>query len=256
MNFLDFPQGSKEWFEARLGCVTSSRVADAVSVLKRKSGDKKAGDETAAREKLRVAMVCELITKKPAEHYVSRWMEEGKEKEPLARAAYSIMRDVYVDQIGFAFHPTIKLAGASPDGLIGNDGVVEFKCPKTETHIRYRLAGVIPPEYLPQCHWLIACCEREWLDFMSHDPSFPKEELKNFRPPRLYRDDAIIKDMEAQVDRFNQEVQEILLTLDPDYDPDYYVNKLKASVDQVNARKAQDDPSLYVTAEDIASCPR
>lgn len=255
MNFLTFPQGSQEWFDARLGCVTSSRVSDAVSFLNRKSGEKKVGDETAKREKLRVAMVCEILTKKPAEHYVSRWMEEGKEKEPLARAAYSIMRDVYVEQIGFAFHPTIKMAGASPDGLVGNDGVVEFKCPKTETHIRYRLAGVIPTEYLPQCHWLIACCEREWLDFMSHDPSFKKEELRNFKPPRLYRDDAIIKDMETQVERFNQEVQAILLQLDPEHDPDYYFNKLKASVDQVKGRKQEDENNI--TDEDFKYlCPR
>lgn len=252
MNYLDCEQGSAAWFDARLGCVTSTRVDDAISVLTRKSGDKNPGDETAARERLRVAMMCELLTGKAAEHYVSKWMDEGKDKEPQARAAYEIAKSVDCEIIGFAFHPTITLAGASPDALIGNDGLAEFKCPKTETHLKYLLAGVVPKEYKPQMYWQMACCEREWCDFASHDPSLKNPRLRTFIAPRMYRDDKIISDMETKVAQFNEHVQEMIIRLDPDY----IANKLAASIEQANAKKEQGledaiNADSYITEEDI-----
>lgn len=216
MNIIDCAQLSKEWFACRLGSVTSCRVADATSFLTRKSKNGGPGDETAARLKLKWELISELLTGEPSDHYVSRWMEEGKEKEPLARAAYEIAKDVYCEQVGFVFHPTIKMAGASPDSLVGEDGLAEYKCPKTSTHLRYVLAGVVPEDYLDQMYWQMACCEREWCDFVSYDPSIKRAELRLFIR-RLFRDEAIIADMNAKVEIFNAEVQEMLAKLDPEY---------------------------------------
>lgn len=229
-NFLDVGQLTKQWFEARLACVTSSRVADAISFLSRKSKNGGPGDETAARRNLRYELAAELMTGNNAEHYVSKWMEQGREREPLARAAYEVETGVFCQQIGFAFHPTIKLAGASPDALVGNDGLAEFKAPKTETHLAYLYAGVIPEEYRDQMMWQIACCERQWNDFASYDPTMKDKRLRLFIAPRMYRDDQRIAVMNAEVEKFNQEVQELIAKIDPEY----IEKQLRDSLQMVN----------------------
>lgn len=257
MNALDCRQQSKEWFHARLGCVTSSRVADAIRFLSRKTKDKQIGEESASREKLRLELLGEIIRKEPSEHYVSKWMEDGKENEPLARTAYELERNVSVELIGFVFHPRIKMAGASPDGLVGSDGMVEFKCPKLSTHLRYIINGVVPKEYLPQMYWQMACSggERTWNDFVSYvpDPKLPKE-LRLWIAPRLKYDAEIIGEMERGVEKINAEVQEMLLMVRPNY----LEEKLQASIHQVKAKKQQqEDPNMFIQDEDFKYlCPR
>lgn len=120
-NYLDdMEQRTKQWFDIRLGCVTSSRAhVAAFGFLTRKSGEKTKGQENEARYKLKIELLCEMVSKEPSEHYVNFWMERGMKNEPLARAAYQYQRGVLVDSIGFVMHPTIKMAGASPDGLVG-----------------------------------------------------------------------------------------------------------------------------------------
>jgi len=243
-NIIDCIQGDATWLQCRIGCVTSSRVAAAISELKRKSGEKQPGDETAAREHLRFELMREIMREQASDHYVSRWMEEGKEKEPLARAAYEFEKGVEARQIGFAYHPTIKMAGCSPDALVGNDGGAEFKCPKTETHLRYLTAGVVPPEYRPQCYWQIDCMDWEWCDFMSHDPDMKKRQHRSLIV-RLHRDEKIQADMRSKVIRFNDEVQEAIAKLDPDYITD----RLRESIAQAKARK-NGGPQLIVSAMD------
>lgn len=252
MNTLDFPQLSKEWFSARLGCCTSSRVADAIRFLSRKTKNKQIGEESAGREKLRLELLGELLRKKPSEHYVSKWMEEGKENEPLARTAYELDQNVNIETIGLVFHPTIKLAAASPDGLIGEDGLIEFKCPRLSTHLRYIINGVIPKEYLPQMHWQLSCCggERKWNQFVSYvpDKDLPKE-LRLWIGPRLHYDAEIIREMESGVEKLNAEVQDMLLKVKPDY----ILDKLKASVKHVRENRGlQEDPGLCIVEEDYA----
>ena len=236
MNTLDCRQQSKEWFAARLGCVTSSRVADAIKFLSRKTKDKQVGEESAGREKLRLELLGEILREKPSEHYVSKWMEDGKENEPLARTAYELERDVVVEQIGFVFHPKIKMAGASPDGLVGDSGLIEFKCPKLSTHLRYIINGVIPKDYLPQMYWQMACCdgERAWNEFVSYvpDKDLPKE-LRLWIGPRLHYDAEIIGQMESGVEKLNAEVQEMLLKIRPNY----LEEKIKASIREVKGDK-------------------
>jgi hypothetical protein len=215
-------------------------VADAIRFLKRRTKDKQVGEESAGREKLRLELLGEIIRQEPSEHYVSKWMEDGKENEPLARDAYERHLSVEVKRIGFIYHPHIKMAGASPDGLIGGDGLVEFKCPRLATHLRYIINGVIPSEYLPQMYWQLAAFggERAYNDFVSYvpDPKLPKD-LRLWIGPRLKYDAAIIGEMERGVEQINAEVQEMLLKIRPDY----YEQKLRASVQKITG---QYDPDL------------
>ena len=208
-NYIDCEQGSKEWFDARLGSVTSCRIADVTA--KRKRGT----EELACRVNLRWELVGELFTGKPTEHYVSRWMKEGKEKEPLARTEYEIRNNVTVETIGFCYHPAIKYAGASPDGLVGERGLVEFKCPTLQTHLEYLANDVIPDDYIPQLTWQLACDpDREWVDFVSFHPDMP-DEYKIFQKMmhRTSEVDALIAAYNLEVEQFNSEVQAVLKTI-------------------------------------------
>ena len=163
LNIITDRQLDQEWFAARIGCLTASRIADAVA--KRKKGD---GD-LQCRTDLRLALAVERVTNKPMDSYVSPWMERGTELEPLARAAYELRKSVETEQVGFVLHPTIKWAGCSPDGLVGTDGLVEFKVPKSTTHAEYLLGECVPELYVPQMMWEMACCPgREWNTFVSY----------------------------------------------------------------------------------------
>ncbi|ACL58723.1 lambda exonuclease family protein [Methylobacterium nodulans] len=190
-------QGSPAWFEARLGRVTASRVAEVI-------GRTAKGTWTAERARYRAQLVAERLTGQVAHHYVSVEMMWGTDHEPHARAAYEFLFDRPVVQVGFVDHPTIAMAGASPDGLIGADGLVEFKCPKTETHLATWLSGAVPEEYLPQVQWQMACTRRAWCDFVSFDPRVPTD-LQLFCT-RVARDEAMIAGLEQDVAGFLAEV--------------------------------------------------
>ena len=222
--FTDCEQGSKAWFDARLGCVTSSRVADVIAKRQKASKDAKVGDPLKCTLDMRWELVLELLTGKPTEHYVSRWMQEGKIKEPLARTEYEI-RNGMVRTYGFVYHPTIKMAGCSPDGVTC-DGLVEIKCPKLETHLGYILADKIPDEYLPQLLWQMACVpDAEYNDFVSFYCPLPEEDdrfsitlpdalcLYQKRLQRTPEVEAVIRGMEIEVETFNATVQESLAVL-------------------------------------------
>lgn len=225
--FLDCEQLSKAWFDARLGCVTSSRIADVVKKRQKSSNGKSKEEPLQCRVDMTWELVIELLTGRPTEHYVSRWMKEGKVKEPFARSEYGVLTDAFVEQIGFAYHPSIKLAGASPDGIIEAErGLLEIKCPKLETHLGYIADNKIPDDYLPQMVWQLGCCpDYDWNDFVSYycpmpedDPRFavtldPKLTIFRKRLQRTAEVDALIRGYEAEVGTFNQEVQDVLGTL-------------------------------------------
>ncbi len=204
MKILDFPQGSEEWLASRAGKVTASRIADVMAKIKT--------GEAAARRDYRAQIVAEILTGKPQEGgFVNAEMQWGTEQEPFARAAYEVARDVMVDQVGLVLHPQIDRAAASPDGLV-SDGLVEIKCPKTATHLQYLIDGGVPKQYQPQMLWQMACAERAWCDFVSFDPRLP-ERLQMF-VVRFQRDDAKIKEMEAEVLSFLAEVDGVLAKLE------------------------------------------
>lgn len=185
-------QQSAEWFAARLGKVTASRVADVIARTKTGPG--------ASRANYMAELVAERLTGERAEAFVNAAMTRGTELEPDARVAYEFRKDVTVEQVGFIDHPAILMSGASPDGLVGGDGLVEIKCPNTSNHIDVLLTGTIPGKYETQMLWQMTCTGRAWCDFVSFDPRLP-ESMRLF-VKRFDRDDARIADMEEQVREF------------------------------------------------------
>jgi putative phage-type endonuclease len=195
-------QGTEEWFAARLGRVTASRVQDIVA--RTKTG------YAASRDNYLAQLVCERLTGKGAESFTNAAMAHGTETEPLARAAYEMKNSVLVDEVGFIQHPTL-MAGASPDGMVGQDGLIEIKCPQTNTHIETLLSGKIPSKYKAQMTWQMLCTGRKWCDFISFDPRLP-QELQMFVQRYLY-DVEYANKLETEVLLFLAEVDVTLTTL-------------------------------------------
>lgn len=195
-------QGTEEWFAARLGRVTASRVNDIVA--RTKTG------YSASRDNYLAQLVCERLTGKGAESYTNAAMAHGTETEPLARAAYEMKNSVLVDEVGFVQHPTL-MAGASPDGMVGQDGLIEIKCPQTNTHIDTLLSGKIPNKYKAQMTWQMLCTGRKWCDFISFDPRLP-QELQMFVQRYPY-DVEYANQLENEVKLFLAEVDVTLTTL-------------------------------------------
>ena len=181
-------QGSPEWFQIRLGKVTASRVSDVIA--KTKSG------WAASRANYMAQLVAERLTGQAQESYSSAAMQWGTENEPLARAAYEFRTDATVTPAWFIDHPNIAMTGASPDGLIGDVGLVEIKCPNTATHIETLMGQAIPGKYESQMLWQMACTGAKWCDFVSFDPRLP-EKMRLF-VSRLQRDDKRIKELETE----------------------------------------------------------
>jgi putative phage-type endonuclease len=198
VRLIDCEQGSGAWLAARAGRITASRVAEVLAYAKK-------GGETQKRADYRIELVSERLSGLATEKYVTFAMKEGTRLEPQARTEYELATDVLCDQVGFAIHPAMDFSGASPDGLVGKDGGVEIKCPTRTTHIEYLMAGIVPPEYEPQMVWNMVCCERMWWDFVSYCPDFP--EPLNMFTIRLHRDEARIDVIDAEVRKFNAEVE-------------------------------------------------
>ena len=191
-------QRSDEWFTARCGKATGSRIADIVA--KTKSG------YSASRANYMAQLVVERMTGKVAESFSNAAMDWGTEQEPYARAAYEAHSGVLVDEVGMVDHPTVEMSGASPDGLVGEDGLVEIKCPTTATHIETLMEKAAPKKYIDQMQWQMACTGRKWCDFVSFDPRMP-QGLQLF-VKRVERDDEYIAELESEVAAFLQEVSD------------------------------------------------
>ena len=200
-------QGSADWFALRCGKVTASRVADIVA--KTKTGP------AASRANYLAQLVAERLTGNVAESYSNDAMKWGTEKEPEARAAYEFFERSVVMPVGFVQHPSIEMSGASPDGLIGDVGLVEIKCPNTATHIETLLGRAVPGKYVTQIQWQLACTGRAWCDFVSFDPRMP-EDMKLFTK-RVARDDKVIAELEDAVRLFLAEVSDTVSRLEKLY---------------------------------------
>ena len=189
-------QGSPEWFAIRLGKVTASRITDVLAKVKT--------GEAVTREDYRTELVVQRLTNQPSEPFTNPAMEWGVEQEPMARIAYEAQANVFVEQVSFVEHPTIEWFGCSPDGLVGEEGLIEIKCPSSKNHIKYLLGGKPPAKYIPQMQCQMAVTGRKWCDFVSYDPRLP-EDLQLF-VVRLERDVSFIMSMEEEVDKFLKEV--------------------------------------------------
>lgn len=189
-------QGSDEWVKARLGKVTASRVADVIAKTKTGWG--------ASRKNYLAELVSERLTGLPADQYTNAAMQWGIDQESLARSAYAFFRDAEIEEVGFVDHPRIAMSGASPDGLVGTDGLLELKCPNTATHIDTILTLAIPDKYIVQMQYQMACTDRAWCDFASFDPRLPEKLRLIVR--RVERDPARIRELESDVIAFLAEL--------------------------------------------------
>lgn len=192
---LNFEQRSIEWRMARVGCVTASKVADIVRTNQN-------GKFSAKRASYFDMIVAERMTGKPQDWKEVRSLTERADMEPEARACYTFYTGEEVTLVGFIQHPTIENAGASPDGLIGDDGMLEIKVLDPANHVKL-LAGdeSVMHEYLPQMQFGMACAGRAWCDFLSYCPTMKDAALKDFRR-RVPRDDKNIAELEFEVERF------------------------------------------------------
>lgn len=196
-------QRTDEWFAARLGKVTASRVADVIA--KTKTGP------AATRKNYLAELVAERLTGQPAARFSNAAMQWGTDTEPMARAAYEFHTDRTVQEVGFVVHPKIAESGASPDGEVGADGLVEIKCPNTATHIETLLGAAIDGKYLTQMQWQMACTCRAWCDWVSFDPRLPEDMRMVVR--RVPRDEALIGNLEREVEGFLAELDDTIARL-------------------------------------------
>jgi len=190
-------QGTPEWFAQRCGKVTASRIADVMAKTKTGWG--------ASRKNYQAQLVAERLSGAVADSFSNAAMQWGVETEPEARRMYEADQFVTVELAEFCEHPTIAYAGASPDGYVGDDGLIEIKCPNTATHLDTLLSGKVPDKYIKQMQWQMACTGRQWCDFVSYDPRVGTELALFIR--RFNRDTKLIAEIEQAVVDFNSEIE-------------------------------------------------
>lgn len=190
----DIEQRSEQWFAARCGSLGASQIADAIS----KSKDGKAFGSTSAN--LRAKLAVERLTGIQEDSFKTAAIQHGIDSEEAARLAYEAHTGAFVTEVGLYKHPKIEGTHASPDGLVGDDGLIEIKCPNSATHIDTLKTEKVPTKYLYQMQWQMRCTDRQWCDYVSFDPRLP-ENLRLF-VKRIPRDDALIVKLEAEVVQF------------------------------------------------------
>lgn len=207
MKVLDVVQGSPEWLRARCGSVGASQIADVMA--KTKSG------YSTSRTNLLAQLLCERLTGAPTVTFENDAMRWGKLYEPEARAAYCFLANVDVSEVGMVLHPNLPFTHASPDGCVGEDGLIEIKAPQTAQHLETLLSESIAQKYILQMQWQMNVCERKWCDYVSYDPRVP-EHMRLFCK-RVHRDDALIQEIEAEVRKFLADLAEKIIALDTKY---------------------------------------
>jgi putative phage-type endonuclease len=191
-------QGSPEWHQQRLGKVTASKVADVTARTKTGWG--------ATRATYMAQLIAERLTGQPTEFFTNAAMQWGTETEPQARAAYTLETGAEVQEVAFIDHPHISMSGASPDGLVGSEGMIEIKCPNTATHLESMLGAEIDGRYIKQMQWQMACTGRQWCDFVSFDPRMPYH--LQLKITRVKRDEKLIEEYAADIVGFLKEIDE------------------------------------------------
>ena len=200
-------QRTAEWHQERLGKVTASCLYKVMAKTKTGYG--------ADRANYHAQLVTERLTGLPTEMFTNAAMNWGTETEPQARAMYSLETADAVEEVGFLAHPHIAMSGASPDGFVGDKGMLEIKCPNSATHIATLTGAGIDRKYVLQMQWQMACAEREWCDFVSFDPRLPLEMQMHVR--RVDRDDDLLIEIESEVTKFLAEVAATVAQLESLY---------------------------------------
>lgn len=198
-------QRTEAWHAARCGKLTASRFADVMNVLKD-------GSPGANRRNLITLLAVERLTGSTVDTFQNDAMRRGTELEPEARAAYEAHTGELVEEVGFVPHPVLDYVGVSPDGLLGNDGLVELKCPASMAkHLDALRVNDHAKEYRWQLQGQLWVCHRKWVDAVSYDPRFP-DHLR-LAICRIERDEAAIKELAAECEKANREIEEVLFTL-------------------------------------------
>jgi len=200
-------QGSQDWFAQRAGKVTASRIADVVA--KTKSG------WSASRDNYAAQLIAERLTGVVADTFTNAAMQWGTETEPQAKAAYTLFTGRVIQDVGFVPHPSIPMSGASPDGLVEDNGLVEIKCPNTATHLETLLGSAIDGKYIKQMQWQMACTNKAWCDFVSFDPRLPVN--MQCKIIRVDRDAELIALLEKEVGEFLAEIEAKIKQLNERY---------------------------------------
>ena len=182
-------QGTDAWLAERAGRVTASAISNCMMAK-----------TTAGYQNYLAQLVCERLTGRPTDTFKSAAMEHGNETEPQARAFYELESGNTVLECGFIPHPTFENSGASPDGLVGELGLVEIKCPQPAKHIKNLMGGNIDKGYALQMQWQMVCTGREWCDFVSFNPDFPDHLKISIR--RVEKDAEVCADLTAAVTQF------------------------------------------------------
>jgi len=189
----EIEQRTEEWFKARLGKVTASKVADVIA--KTKTG------YAATRETYMTQLVLERITNKKADNFINLAMQWGIDQEPYARGFFEATTGQMVQEVGFIPHPTIEMAGASPDGLLDDgEGMIEIKCPESKGMIETLLTQTVPGKYHTQMQFQMACAERSYCQYVVFDPRMPLKAQLFIK--RVDRDDKYIAEIEAEIVKF------------------------------------------------------
>lgn len=202
-------QGTDAWLMERCGKVTASRIADLMAKTKSGWG--------ATRANYAAQLIAERLTGTVAPSFTNAAMQHGTETEPEARRAYEFFIDRDVQQVGFVNHQGIEMAGASPDGLVGDDGLVEIKCPNTATHIETLLGGNVPDKYVKQMQFQMICTQRSWCDFASYDNRLP-ERMRLF-VKRVEWDSDLAREINTAVAEFIREIDDTVGKLLAKYEP-------------------------------------
>lgn len=203
MSASTIEQGTPEWHALRCGKATASRIADIIRATK--TGVSK------SRERYLGELVAERLTGVQPTGFKSADMEWGNATEAEARSAYEFYKNATTTKVDFVDHPTIPMAGASPDSLVGDAGLLEIKCPASHTHIATLLGEPIDPDYMTQMQWQMSCTGRAWCDWVSYDPRMPEDMRLVTR--RVERDSTKIIALESAVRKFLQEVDETVAKL-------------------------------------------
>lgn len=194
-------QGSTEWLAARAGKFTASRFADLMATTK--SGP------SASRQNLIVAVALERLTGEPEQTFQNDAMKRGTELEPLARGAYEAKTGELVELAAFVTDPGWPSVGISPDGLLGEDGLVEFKCPASQAkHLAALRDGAHAREYRWQVQGQMWITRRQWCDVVSFDPRFP--DGLQLAITRVERDEKAIEQLKQAVTAADAEVAAII----------------------------------------------
>ena len=200
----DYEQGSAEWFQARCGRITASRIADVMA-------QNKNGSWSSRRIDYMWELAEERITGQCIAKYVNAAMQWGTETEPEAREFFEGRYDLEVEQTGFILHPEMDYAGASPDGLIGADAIIEIKCPTTKTMLQTLNDNLPDERYVLQCQWQMACTNSRYAWLVYFDPRLDDSMcMKRFY---IERDFALITKIENFVHDFNTQINDTILKI-------------------------------------------